>query len=803
MKSEKNITKRALLLGGALILFALAQLAAAQTPSPAPPPMDGPDTSGADQGEVQGGYLMHQSIEFGGQAAEFSGNGAMWNTFVNQGSGPRLLGQSLDMHSVDHKNLWFDELHESAYGLGGEPNQWLRVRVSKSRLYDFSLLYRHDRNYFDYDLMANPLNPATSVPNIPVLNSPHTFETVRRTTDTNLTILPQSAVRFRLGWSRSSSEGPSFSTVHEGTEGLTFQNWRNGVDTYQAGVDFRVLPRTTFSYDQFISVYKGDTSQTLNSLPFLLNPTTPVDLGLPFNTLANQPCATPILGTGFANPACNGYFAYNRLYPIRNLYPTEQFSFQSNYWKRVDLTGRVTYTGADSDMGTSSEFFNGLTTRTRARNQLTVGPASARRINGSADFGATWHITDKLAFVDDFRWTVFRSPGQWLEGQSTLFGATLLSNPNTFTPATCPPPFTAATCPQHINASGPDVILGNWNRYLAQEVWFNTAELEYQFNRRYRISAGYRYRHRDIDTKEFDLFQLTYFPGPSAALANRGACVGQPLNPDGTCTVLTFNGQTAAEVVPTFDGLTPDTDHIPINEHSLLFGFYAHPWEPFTITYDMELMYADNTYVRIDPRQMQLYRLRMSYKPVEWASLSAAINIRENRNNVETVDNLQHNRSYSVSAVLSPRSNLGFDFAYNYNDVFSQTNICFVSSAPPPGTIGCGTPFLQDISVYDQTVHYVSANVLWQPWRRLTTTLGYTGSFANGDTLILNPFAPLGPLNYDYHLPVAGVRFELAPRWTLSGGWNFYDYAESGDPGPTLPRNFRGNVVSTGIRYAF
>jgi hypothetical protein len=339
------------------------------------------------------------------------------------------------------------------------------------------------------------------------------------------------------------------------------------------------------------------------------------------------------------------------------------------------------------------------------------------------------------------------------------------------------------------------VTVGSWNRYLAQSVWFNTAELEYQFSPRYRISAGYRYRHRDIDASEFDLATLTFFP----TLPNRGACAGIPLNPDGSCTALTFNG----DVVPSFDGLTPDSDHIPINEHSLLFGFYARPWTQFTITYDMELMYADNIYVRIDPRQMQLYRLRLSYKPVEWASLSAAVNIRENRDNVTTVDNLQHNRAYSISAVLNPRSNLAFDLAYNYNDVFSQTNICFVSTPPPPGTTTCGAPFLQDLSLYNQTVHYVSANVLWQPWRRLTTTLGYTGSFASGDTLILNPLAPLGPLNYDYHTPVAGVRFELAPRWSLSGGWNFYDYAESGDFGPTLPRNFRGNVFSTGIRYAF
>ena len=62
-------------------------------------------------------------------------------------------------------------------------------------------------------LLANPLNPPTSSPNIPVEVSPHRFQTVRRMSDLNLILLPQSPVRLRLGWARNVSEGPSNSTV--------------------------------------------------------------------------------------------------------------------------------------------------------------------------------------------------------------------------------------------------------------------------------------------------------------------------------------------------------------------------------------------------------------------------------------------------------------------------------------------------------------------------------------------------------------------------------------------------------------
>ena len=64
------------------------------------------------------------------------------------------------------------------------------------------------------------------------------------------------------------------------------------------------------------------------------------------------------------------------------------------------------------------------------------------------------------------------------------------------------------------------------------------------------------------------------------------------------------------------------SDHIPINEHSLLFGFMALPWDQLRITYDMELMYADNAFVRLSPRQwlaaLALFALVIALTPWIW-----------------------------------------------------------------------------------------------------------------------------------------------------------------------------------------
>jgi len=105
------------------------------------------------------GYELKQSAEFGGRIADFSGNQGTWDTFVNLGSGPRLLEYSLDMHSPTHTGLFFDDLTFSNFGYGGDPINVSRLHVLKGTLFNLNASFRRDRNVFDYNLLANPLCP--------------------------------------------------------------------------------------------------------------------------------------------------------------------------------------------------------------------------------------------------------------------------------------------------------------------------------------------------------------------------------------------------------------------------------------------------------------------------------------------------------------------------------------------------------------------------------------------------------------------------------------------------------------------
>jgi hypothetical protein len=752
-------------------------------------------TTDDNEGQIESGYVTKQSAEFGGRISNFTGNQGTWDTFVNLGTGPRLLEYTLDMHSPTHTGPLFDDLSFSSFGYGGDPDDFSRLRIAKGSTYTFSANFRRDQNIFDYDLLANPLNPATSSPNVPVINSPHEFLLTRRMSDVNLELFPVSRVRFKLGWSRVVNEGDTYSSTHQGTEGLVFQPTLNTSDTYTFGVSFRFIPRTSISFDQFYTYFKGDTTGQLASSQqaavfgfpsFTLSTGGPVSLGIPFNTAAGQPCSTPVLGTGFANPACNGFLSYNRFGNNRNSYPTEQLSVQSNFFKHVDFSARFSYTDAEADTPSLGEIFSGLITRTRQADFTTLGSAQAKRITANGDFGITFRITEKLRLIDNFRYNDFRIPGGWNQTTSSLFATTMLNAPNVFSLATCPPPFTAATCPQHTASSGPDIANDLENQFLSQKEKINTTELEYDFTRRITAYAGFRYERRDITDNIQDNQLQTFFP----SLPNRGACAGLPLV-GGVCTVLVPN------VFPLINDFTE------INGYSALLGFSARPTNKLRFSFDTEQFYADNTFTRISPRHLQIYKGRISYKPNNWMSFGGGVNIRENRNDTADIGNLQHNRSYAFNTVIAPpEGNWGLDLSYDYNDIFSRTNICFVATPTPAGSLSCGTPFLSGLSVYTELSNIAGGSLYWKPVRRVNVGVGYTLTSSTGTTLILNPNAPTGPLSFNYHLPMASLAVQLSKNLTYKTGWNYYDYNEKSNPGPTLPRDFRGNAFTLSLRYS-
>ena len=384
--------------------------------------------SGEPAGVTSGGYLVHSSVEFGVRANDVTGSENMYDTLVNQQTGFRILDQTLSMHAVDHQGLLFDDLAINSFGWGGDPNNALRMRADKNKWYNFQATFRRDQSFSDYDLLANPLNPSTSTPTIQEQNSPHLFDTVRRMSDIDFTLLPQSRVSFRLGFSRNNMTGPSYSSIHEGTDALLFQDWNTTMDSYRFGVDWRILPRTVLSYDQFFNYYKGDTDYQLAPFaPALLSTGTPVELGLSIDTVNKEPCAgapagTPLIVAGvLTNNNCSAYFSYARSQRIRTSTPTERLRLRSNYLQRLDLVGSFSYSSADMNTPLD-ESFAGLITRTHTLAFTGTGTASANRISDVLDLEATLRLTQHLRLIEKFYFWAYRIPenGNFTETDNDL-----------------------------------------------------------------------------------------------------------------------------------------------------------------------------------------------------------------------------------------------------------------------------------------------------------------------------------------------------------------------------------------------
>jgi hypothetical protein len=238
-------------------------------------------------------------------------------------------------------------------------------------------------------VLANPLNPVN--PYVVVNQSPHLMQPSRDFQNYDLTIMPESRLRFRAGYNYNGSQGQTDTTFHAGTDILLVQPWRVTGQTYRFGADYRIFSQTTISYDQTFDTFKNDTFQVDQNQMFSLQNGTPVDIGLPFNPAAGLPCSTPFIN-GSYNPKCNGDFSYVRSGPVRSFLPTEQISLHSSFLKRVDLTARYAYSSGYSQVTNYLEEFNGLESRTNQREFAFTGPSNTKRVLDDGDLGQRGYI---------------------------------------------------------------------------------------------------------------------------------------------------------------------------------------------------------------------------------------------------------------------------------------------------------------------------------------------------------------------------------------------------------------------------
>ncbi len=407
-----------------LIFAVLGALEAQQVVAPTPAQV------GSPRGEDVGNFNVTQSFETGYRFRLVGGNLGEYRSDVNYGNGLRLLGSSLSVDSKDGHGHFFDQILLNTEGLGNDPYQSAVLRIQKNGLYRYDMTWRLN-DYFN--------------PGLTVAGGTHLADTSRRLQDHELTLLPLSPIRFRLGYSRDTENGPALSTAQEfdpnGAGLPVFTNvrrqwneYRLGADVDFAGFKFTVLHRWDF--------FKDDSPFTLSA------------------------------------PVASG--ATNDLTVLQQFQRSQPLHGRSPGWlgnlftkrPRWGVNARMTYVGARNDFALNESASGIGQFGNAATRQITVG-GSAARPAVAGDLSLSLYPTERLTVVNNTSVSSNR-----IDGQSTL------SELNT----------------------GLDLGTTIRFRYLGIRTLTNSTDVNYRVRDWIGFYAGYHYADRLVRTEEVPSF---------------------------------------------------------------------------------------------------------------------------------------------------------------------------------------------------------------------------------------------------------------------------------------------------------
>lgn len=836
--------------GAAVLLVGAAAAQNAAAPAPEAP-MTVPD-----------GYTIHQSVDLGGRLNDVVGSGAMYDSLMNVHTGPRVLAETFEMHALPgKKGTLLDDLSAYGSGFGGDPNNVAKLDFSKAKYYEVSALFRRDRGYFDYDLLGNANIPSgQSMPigpsNAPTgsfawpqtLASPFLFNTVRRMTDTSLTLMPLSTVTWRFSYSKNLMEGPSLSP-----SGYQFAKYnavleeyqRNNTDEYTAAVDWKPAQGTKFTYEQQFNHYKGDSFFTLNPAALIAAEAdgTPVAIN-DFDSLRPYgigACNTGSMGSAYSagpppvytlftpptsgslpviNPACAVVTSYLRSQPTRVLFPTESLRLQSTSVRNISMNGNVRFTDAHMHLPNYVDSYQGLNGATRS---LTYDAnANGRREVLAADYGILWQATDRFSLAEQIDFSNFHQPGT-LEFTS----GTTLATPTNPNETINYPTLTQTVSTTGSTFEGSPSIGTPASGYTGQLYFTNNATASWDFSSRATVSFTYRYQDHAV-------------------------AEGIPHN-----APLPVGATTGGTVI--------------IHENAGVLNLATRPAKNWDLNGTVEVGYDDNALTPVSPRQLRHYRMHTVYKPKPWATISGVFNDLERHNNTDNnqsavtagddpyegpLDHVDHSRMASISASLMPNEHYAFDFSYSYTDVYAATNICFDNGDQNPSTTSGAFPGVATTNVcpgvftrgsttqladwygrdfMDAPTQFGYGALTLSPSDKVRFGLGYSISSVNGSQFFNDARAVNGSLVSTYETPYLNAAYKVKAGLTLKADYNFYGYGEGGPSGPqncsfstsvtstvvpctqlnaqtgltispageTAGRNFHANNVTLGMRYEF
>lgn len=675
-------------------------------------PSPSPSSEGPDV--MLGDYRVTSSTEIGWRWRRVDGNFNKYRSDLNYKQGFRVFDTNLLLRAREGKGTYFDTLLISSSGWGSDPTGSTRVDMEKMGAYKFAANVRQVTYFNNLFNFANPIN---------LPDSEHSQNTTHTFGDFDFTALPQNE-KLRLTFD------VSFNDLHgDGGSTERFFSDEFAVNSLlkSKSIDFRFgADGKIFGFDWgFLQGYRD-----FKDRPFYF-------LTVPSqgNTTTNQ----SRLDTFQKSAPLDGKVYFT----VINLHRT--------FERRLDFTARAIYSSYTS-RSTTQLFMTGRDNTNPVgipvTSDIISAAAQAKRPQTRADIGATYLAGDNFRISDTFSFDQFAVNG--FETFQELW--TKASGP---------------TLQQTTRSTG--------YRVNAYRRFMNTIEGDYQFNNRIALHLGYRYTHREVADRGFDV-ACTFTTGP--------------------CNSTT----------------TPVNESEANSTNTVLAGMKIKPAKYWVIFWDVEHGQADNVFTRLENYHFTNFRFRnkLTFNKVSF-NLSALSKDDENPSdpqagilvppNVSFITNIK-NRFYSGSLDWQALPNLWISTGYTHRHLTSYTPILIpISGAPGPPTgyaFGFSQFFIRD--------HYAFFDVTAKPVKRLSLYASYRLSRDRGQgSRISATVASVANPNIigSYPMRFATPEFRAAIRLTRNVDWNlgyqYYNYRDTMTPF----ENYRAHLPYTSLRVYF
>lgn len=385
-----------------------------------------------ETGRIVGGYSVQSSLEFGYRFEDTGGNRDSYLSQINVREGFRVLEATLDSRALDGRGLLYDSLRSDINNAGGDQSQNFSLRMDKARAYRFDSYVRRF-NYF-------------RTPGPSFANNWRNSDLRQQVADYNLKLFPQRAVRFNLGYSRSSAMGrhnPDISFQRDLFQLLGATRWES--NDYRVGAE-AVWHHWSFNVEGLYRAFKNDPHIT----------------SIPGTTLGYFPTDNATLT------------ALDRLVPQRSHAGVIRGSVQGSVGERLHVVLRALH----DDEWMKARYYElaagaGSTANQKVLSQLFNADSVTKRPSKNVDAGVTFDLSKNFYLSDSVRYSSFKIQGDMRTFQTTV---------------------------TQMGTANPATALSNTigDRLTDLTSWWNTLELGMNFGKKFTANLGWRAMQREV-----------------------------------------------------------------------------------------------------------------------------------------------------------------------------------------------------------------------------------------------------------------------------------------------------------------